>query len=143
MPWNGICLVWAAVSEKAKHRCLRCVQPQLAHVVSDQRSCTCRWMDSEELSEDEDLWAEMREFWSDGEELEGLRKAPARRARKEPRRQRGPNQPRTGGLGHSKLRHQIVTHYNAVTQVCHSHRAQVASLRRIARILPAQQTPGQ
>ena len=73
-------------------------------------------MDSEELSEDEDLWAGMREFWSDGEELDGLGRAPARRARKGPRRQRGPNQPRAGGLGHSKLRHQIVTHYNAVTQ---------------------------
>lgn len=79
----------------------------------------CRWADSEELSEDEDLWAEMREFWSDGEELDGVGRAPTRRARKGPRKPRAPGQPRGGGQAYSKLRHQIVTHYNAVTQVCH------------------------
>ncbi|CAL5228471.1 g11612 [Coccomyxa viridis] len=100
-----------------------------------------RWMDSEELSEDEDLWAEMREFWSDGEELEGLRKAPARRARKEPRRQRGPNQPRTGGLGHSKLRHQIVTHYNAVTQALIRRRVRVVDEDALYRIMVPQPLP--
>ena len=78
----------------------------------------CRWADSEELSEDEDLWAEMREFWSDGEEVDGVGRAPARRARKGPRKPRAPGQPRGGGQAYSKLRHQIVTHYNAVTQVC-------------------------
>ena len=78
----------------------------------------CRWADSEELSEDEDLWAEMREFWSDGEEVDGVSRAPARRARKGPRKPRAPGQLRGGGQAYSKLRHQIVTHYNAVTQVC-------------------------
>lgn len=85
-------------------------------------------MESEELSEDEDLWAGMREFWSDEEELDGPSRAPARRARKGPRKPRGPNQPRTGGLSQSKLRHQIVTHYNAVTQACNHHQAQLATL---------------
>ena len=81
-----------------------------------------RWLDSEELSEDEDLWAEMKEFWSDVEDMGDGQTArgPARRVRRAgaaagagPKRQRGPN-----GLGPSKLRHQIVTHYNAVTQAC-------------------------
>ena len=79
------------------------------------------------MSEDEDLWAEMREFWSDGEELDGSSRAPARRARKGPRKQRGPHQPRTGGLSQSKLRHQIVTHYNAVTQAGSHHQVQMAN----------------
>ena len=62
----------------------------------------------------------MKEFWSDGEDMgDGqTTRGPARRVRRAgaaagagPKRQRGPN-----GLGPSKLRHQIVTHYNTVTR---------------------------
>ena len=69
--------------------------------------------------------------------LDGVGRAPTRCARKGPRKPRAPGQPRGGGQAYSKLRHQIVTHYNAVTQVCHfggcsCHRYSLAIPRGLA-----------
>lgn len=66
-----------------------------------------RWSD-DDLSDDEGLWNDVRGFWSDDEEESWGRKARARGAKREPR---------VRGLTHSKPRHDVVTHYNAATQV--------------------------
>lgn len=70
-----------------------------------------------ELSEDEELWAEMRQFWSDDEEGGDLNRAHWKRLRRgQQRGSRGPGRaPRAAGAG--RQRHTVITHYNAVTQV--------------------------
>lgn len=70
-----------------------------------------------ELSEDEELWAEMRQFWSDDEEGGDLNRAHWKRLRRgQQRGSRGPGRaPRAVGAG--RQRHTVITHYNAVTQV--------------------------
>ena len=69
------------------------------------------------FSDEEDLWGEVQDFWSDDEDEPGKRRRAARGA---------PRPPRPGGP--AKLRHHVVTHYNTVTQVGH--------------ILPAQNQTG-
>ena len=73
-----------------------------------------------ELSEDEELWAEMRQFWSDDEDDGDVNRSHWKRLRRgQLRGSRGPG--RTArAAGGSKQRHNVITHYNAVTQV-YSH----------------------
>lgn len=78
-----------------------------------------------ELSEDEELWAEMRQFWSDDEGDGDVNRTHWKQLRRgQLRSSRGPGRaPRAAGTG--RQRHSVVTHYNAVTQVpllCSRHR---------------------
>ena len=70
-----------------------------------------RWSD-EDASDDEGLWNDVRGFWSDDEEEDfGGHWRKGRQARG------GKREPRVRGMTYSKPRHDIVTHYNATTQV--------------------------
>ena len=79
-----------------------------------------RHWDDVELSSDDELWAEMREFWSDEEDgAGGQNRAHWKRLRRGAsgaRRARVPGLPRSSGQGRAP-RHAVITHYNAVTQV--------------------------
>ena len=66
----------------------------------------CRFWEEGGFSDEDDLWGEVQDFWSDDEEEAGKRRRAARGALRPPR---------PGGP--AKLRHHIVTHYNTVTQV--------------------------
>ena len=73
-----------------------------------------RWSD-EDASDTEGLWNDVRGFWSDDEDADfsgHWRKGKQRGGKREPRLR---------GMTHARPRHDIVTHYNAATQVqCHS-----------------------
>lgn len=75
----------------------------------------CRMWDDMELSEDEELWAEMRQFWSDEEDDGDVNRTHWKRLRRGQQRSGSRRAPRAPGAG--RQRHSVITHYNAVTQV--------------------------
>ncbi|BDA48164.1 hypothetical protein COCOBI_11-4240 [Coccomyxa sp. Obi] len=93
-----------------------------------------RFWDDMELSEDEELWAEMRQFWSDDEDDGDVNRSHWKRLRRgQLRGSRGPGRaPRAAGAG--KQRHNVITHYNAVTQALIRRKVKVADPDAIYRI---------
>ena len=74
--------------------------------MQDEGAAVRRFWEEGDFSDEDDLWGEVQDFWSDDEEEPGKRRRAARGALRPPR-----------PSGPAKLRHHIVTHYNTVTQV--------------------------
>lgn len=95
-----------------------------AGFVNLSRACPgSRFWEEGAGSDDEDLWSELRDFWSDDEDAgeAGKRRRAARTGQRAPR-----------ASGAAKPRHHIVTHYNTVTQArnrCHPDYAQTKGQR--------------